>query len=193
CPQCQTEKKINLPTQLVKESSHLVTVSIPRNFMCTHGFQAFIDKNFNIRGYHKADFGIDEMEIYETGKKELNLIINYKLSLIIKNLIENLERAIRDSEVQGGALITQNRKVLYLSLPDEIFLDVKKQLEFQRDRLKRNIKKVIFVLEGGSKLFIDTINIENITLFICVSFASNIEIVQANDRLKKIINYFHKL
>ncbi|MFW5895187.1 MAG: hypothetical protein ACOCT9_00435, partial [archaeon] len=95
--------------------------------------------------------------------------------------------------VQGGALITQNRKVLYLSLPDEIFLDVKKQLEFQRDRLKRNIKKVIFVLEGGSKLFIDTINLENITLFICISFASNIEIVQANDRLKKIINYFHKL
>ncbi|MFO8018505.1 MAG: hypothetical protein R6U96_07705 [Promethearchaeia archaeon] len=191
CPQCQASKVINLPTQLVKETSHLVTVSIPRSFICEHGFQAFVDKNFRIRGYQKNDFEIDNMEIYETDKKELNFVIDYKLSLIIKKIIENLEQAITLSEILGGALTTKSRKVLYLSLPHEIFGDVKKQLEFQREDLNGNITKNLFELDDGRKIFIDTLRINSSILFVSVLFSSKITIPQGNKFFEKIIDYLN--
>lgn len=190
CPQCNANRKVKLPERLIKESAHLVTISIPRNYMCPHGFQAFIDKNFKIRGYQRADFEIQEMEIYETGKsmKKVNLVINYQVSLIIKRIIENMERAVGFSEILGGALITESRKVLYLSLPDEIFLDVLRQLEFQSEKFQENIIKSILVLENGCKLCIEQRKMENIILIIVVLFSSETTLIEANNYLTDIVN-----
>ena len=34
----------------------LTTISIPKDTVCKHHFQAFVDKQFRIRGYQKVDF-----------------------------------------------------------------------------------------------------------------------------------------
>jgi hypothetical protein len=34
----------------------LTTISLPKGLVCDHHFQAFVDKNFVVRGYQKVDF-----------------------------------------------------------------------------------------------------------------------------------------
>ncbi len=59
CPTCQKAKKIYLPRNILKKNG-LTTISIPKDSVCIHHFQAFIDKNLNVRGYQKVDFELLE-------------------------------------------------------------------------------------------------------------------------------------
>ncbi|MFX1275079.1 MAG: hypothetical protein ACFFBP_18620 [Promethearchaeota archaeon] len=54
CPICQQKKLIHVPQNMLKKDG-LTTISIPREVVCNHHFQIFIDKNFKIRGYQKVD------------------------------------------------------------------------------------------------------------------------------------------
>jgi hypothetical protein len=56
CPICKTKKELRFPKSVVDENKNLTTISIPKGLICAHHFQAFIDKNYNIRGYQKVDF-----------------------------------------------------------------------------------------------------------------------------------------
>jgi hypothetical protein len=56
CPICKTQKELRFPKSVVDENKNLITISIPKGLICAHHFQAFIDKNYNIRGYQKVDF-----------------------------------------------------------------------------------------------------------------------------------------
>ncbi|TFG02193.1 MAG: hypothetical protein EU539_13305 [Promethearchaeota archaeon] len=56
CPICKTEKKLNIPKTIINQAKQLTTISIQKGLVCDHHFQAFIDKNFKIRGYQKIDF-----------------------------------------------------------------------------------------------------------------------------------------
>lgn len=59
CPTCKNSKEIAIPQC---ESTHLVTVSIPKGMVCEHHFQVFIDKNYVIRGYQKVDIDLKNDE-----------------------------------------------------------------------------------------------------------------------------------
>lgn len=56
CPICKTKKSLEFPKSIVNKNSGLSTISIHRGLVCNHAFQAFIDKNYMIRGYQKVDF-----------------------------------------------------------------------------------------------------------------------------------------
>jgi hypothetical protein len=58
CPVCKVKKSLKLPKSVINEARQLTTVSIPRGLVCDHHFQAFVDKNFIVRGYQKVDFEI---------------------------------------------------------------------------------------------------------------------------------------
>ena len=58
CPICKKSKKIFIPKSIVNESKQLTAVSIAPNIVCEHHFQAFIDKNYVVRGYQKVDYHI---------------------------------------------------------------------------------------------------------------------------------------
>ena len=51
CPNCKNKKRLNIPGKIINESKQLTTISIPSGLNCEHSFQAFIDKNYKIRGY----------------------------------------------------------------------------------------------------------------------------------------------
>ena len=59
CPICKAEKELAISTEILKKSKTMTTISIQRNEICEHHFQAFIDKNFIVRGYQKVDFEIE--------------------------------------------------------------------------------------------------------------------------------------
>jgi hypothetical protein len=62
CPVCKEHKELEIPKSVVEEKKNLTTVSIPRGMICEHQFQAFIDKQFKVRGYQRVDFEFDRPE-----------------------------------------------------------------------------------------------------------------------------------
>ena len=77
CPICKTRRQINIPEDVINEAKQLTSISISKDIVCTHHFQAFVDKNFIVRGYQKVDYHIDEalkeieeaMELYRENSK----------------------------------------------------------------------------------------------------------------------------
>ncbi len=55
---------------MINKARHLTTISLPKGLVCDHHFQAFIDKNFAVRGYQKVDF---EFENKEDQKKQADI------------------------------------------------------------------------------------------------------------------------
>lgn len=56
CPICSESKKLEFPKSICESTDNLTTISIPKGLICNHSFQAFVDKNYKIRGYQKVDY-----------------------------------------------------------------------------------------------------------------------------------------
>ena len=56
CPICKSSKVLKFPKSVINKARHLTTISLPKGLICDHHFQAFLDKNFAVRGYQKVDF-----------------------------------------------------------------------------------------------------------------------------------------
>jgi len=67
CPVCKSENGLPFPKSIVKKANGLTTMSIARGLVCDHQFQAFVDKNFMVRGYQRVDF---EFEKVKTEQKQ---------------------------------------------------------------------------------------------------------------------------
>ncbi|MFX1257359.1 MAG: hypothetical protein ACFFAN_05850 [Promethearchaeota archaeon] len=63
CPVCKCDKEITMPKSIVNRAEQLTTISIPKGLICKHHFQAFVDKQFNVRGYQKVDFELTSKKI----------------------------------------------------------------------------------------------------------------------------------
>ena len=71
CPKCKSENTLKVPQKIINETKQLTTVSIPADLICEHSFQAFIDKNFIVRGYQQVDFEFSNIEFYESSAENL--------------------------------------------------------------------------------------------------------------------------
>ncbi|MHA2182757.1 MAG: hypothetical protein ACXAAH_15160 [Promethearchaeota archaeon] len=67
CPVCKAKKSLKSPRSIVDKAKGLTTMSIAKGLVCEHQFQAFVDKNFIVRGYQRVDF---EFEKTKTEKKQ---------------------------------------------------------------------------------------------------------------------------
>lgn len=189
CPRCHMKKLIYVPRKIIEESLHLITVSIPADHVCEHGFQVFIDKHCEIRGYQNTDFELSDVEIFETGSKAYDGIITHKLSLIIRNALSFLQKSQAERRILGGTLFLEQGNVLYYSLPDEIFLSIMKQFESQKDIEKINLNKFILVLEDHRKIFTEYIYAEGTTLIMAVLYPANLELNQCNNNQDRALDY----
>ena len=70
CPICKARKVLKFPKSVISKARHLTTISLPKGLICDHHFQAFLDKNFAVRGYQKVDF---EFENKEDQKKHADI------------------------------------------------------------------------------------------------------------------------
>ena len=59
CPVCKSSKVLKISKSVIKQANNLTSVSIPSGLICKHSFQAFVDKQFKVRGYQKVDFEFD--------------------------------------------------------------------------------------------------------------------------------------
>ncbi|MFX1419809.1 MAG: hypothetical protein ACFE9N_12900 [Promethearchaeota archaeon] len=193
CPKCNAAKLVQVPKKIVKNSKTLLTISVPSNYVCEHGFQAYIDKWFCVRGYQNADLDLKSLEIYETGSKSIDDIVTYAISLVIKKIINNLRKDEEDGVILGGCLFNQKGNVLYVSLPDEIFLNMVQQFEVQKMNQEIKLKKMVIELENNQKIFFEFLKVEDLTLTIIILFPSVVNISNAeaylNDFKKSVMLY----
>jgi hypothetical protein len=66
CPVCKVNKELKFPKSVIKEARQLTTISLPKGLLCDHHFQAFIDKNFIVRGYQKVDFEFENKKFVDS-------------------------------------------------------------------------------------------------------------------------------
>jgi hypothetical protein len=192
CPRCKSEKTLQIPKKIASVSEHLITISIPAGFVCKHSFQVFMDKNFHVRAYQNADFEISNIEYYENRPRTEEDLVTYTSSILMKNIIIILREALISKVILGGALFKINGKVIYSSLPDNIFLDMMKQFEIKKEENDQEIKlkKIIFVLNDNKKVFSEYITIKQMELILILFFSSEITLNDGESYLRKIVRNF---
>ncbi|MFX0080514.1 MAG: hypothetical protein ACFE94_02065 [Candidatus Hodarchaeota archaeon] len=65
CPVCKSEKVLYFPKSVITQSKGLSTMSIASGLVCEHQFQAFVDKNYVVRGYQRVDFEFEKIKVEE--------------------------------------------------------------------------------------------------------------------------------
>jgi len=98
CPVCKSKKSLKVPNSVIAEAKQLTTMSIARGLVCDHQFQAFVDKNLQVRGYQRVDFEIEN---------HLNQINNSNHSEYRQDDIELFENLI----LEGNYLEYKPKKI----------------------------------------------------------------------------------
>ena len=149
CPICKSKKQVNIPKAIISEAKQLTSISISKEVVCKHHFQAFIDKNFMVRGYQKVDYQLEKPleNIHEEDDDELfsNLILE-------KNYVEYKPKNAfnRSLEKQGNRVKLTNSHRKMMSLEDiyEEFWEFISEdnlefIELIRKDPKRNLSRVV--------------------------------------------------
>jgi len=91
CPICKTKDVIGIPKRELNNKFNLTTISIHKGFICPHHFQIFMDKSFQIRGYQKVDFELNQENstILRNGVKAFNQNKNENSNLFEKLIIDD--------------------------------------------------------------------------------------------------------
>ena len=88
CPVCKSEIQLDIPESIINQAKRLTSVSIQKGMLCNHHFQAFIDKNFKVRGYQKVDFEVspENSEPHSTQERKIKAV-KQKDDELFNNLI----------------------------------------------------------------------------------------------------------
>ncbi|MFW9771769.1 MAG: hypothetical protein ACFFEO_06335 [Candidatus Thorarchaeota archaeon] len=147
CPVCKLKKDLRFPKSVINQAKQLTTISIPKDLICEHHFQAFVDKNFVVRGYQKVDFEYEvkfKNSLPNSNGREFSEYIvieeNYLASKPKDNQII-IERKIRDN-FENQSKLKMNREDIYNEFWD--FIDEKNK-DFQdfikSDKRRSNLEK----------------------------------------------------
>ncbi len=179
CPKCKTQRKLKVPTKIINQSKQLTTVSIPVDLCCEHSFQAFIDKNFKVRGYQQVDFEFSSVEFLEK-EEEKDTIPEFQ------NIINILRRSVGDKDILGSAILAVNGKVLYSSLPQKTFSSVIKEFEVRAKKNLISVKKMFLELENNQTVCSEYMEIDTIKFILILIFSPHIKLGMGNLLLKEL-------
>lgn len=114
CPVCKTEKELLIDKSVINQAKQLTTISIPKNKICQHHFQAFVDKNFKVRGYQKVDFTFDSDSIEDKNiflynfKRDNNEL--FKNLVVKRNFIEYYPDNVKNYERESQNKYNRQKK-----------------------------------------------------------------------------------
>ena len=204
CPSCNNRKKLMVPGKIINQSKQLTTVSIPLDLVCEHSFQAFIDKNFKVRGYQLVDFEFSKMEFYEGG---LNSAIevgdndkwgaedddNFSAMPIFQDIINILRNCVDDKEILGTAILKFDGKVVYSSLPNTTLAHTIKEFEIRNSKELISVKKMFLELENSQKVCSEYLKIGDIKFILVLMVSSKVKLGMGNLFLRELVKRIIKL
>ncbi|MFW9898868.1 MAG: hypothetical protein ACFFDO_06375 [Candidatus Thorarchaeota archaeon] len=200
CPECKNSNKITIPVKVINQSKQLTTVSIPSGLVCEHGFQAFVDKNFKIRGYQKVDYTLSQMEFLEGGNENLEGVEKKTeqesiLSSIplFQDIINLLRSSLDDKDILGAGLFTIQGRVLYSSLPQNTLFNTIRELEVRDEKKLTGVKRLFLQLENDQKVCSQYMEIYDTKFILVLFFSSLLKLGMGNMILRKLAQKIEKL
>ena len=187
CPKCKNKKELTIPIKIVNQSKQLTTVSIPTNLCCEHSFQAFVDKNFKIRGYQLVDFAFISVEYLDEEEEEYVKIPGFE------KIINLIRQTVDDKDIMGGAILTIDGKVLYSSLPYKTFSTTIKEFEVRANKNLIKVKKMFLELENGQKICSSYMELNQINFILVLIFSDHIKLGMGNLILKDLTDKIREL
>ena len=127
CPLCKSSKVLKFPKSVINKARHLTTISLPKGLICDHHFQAFLDKNFAVRGYQKVDF---EFESKKNQKEQADI---HLLGGSDNKLFDRL--VLEGNYVEYRPIVKDNTNVMKKS-------NEKKKSEPKKNERKRSLKEI---------------------------------------------------
>ncbi|MFX0006165.1 MAG: hypothetical protein ACFFA7_15925 [Promethearchaeota archaeon] len=197
CPTCKSKKELRIPTKIINQAKHLTTVSIPSGPVCKHGFQAFVDKNFKVRGYQIVDFEFSHMEFFES--TEVNEAEpdhpTTKLSSmpLFQEIIKLLRGFVDDKEILGSGMFTTDGHILYSSLPSNTLFSIMKEFEVRTEKKLSNLKKMYLELENNQKICAFYIEIQEMRFALVLFFSRIVKLGMGNLYLNDLVKEIRKL
>lgn len=189
CPQCSTNKNLKIPKKVIDQSKQLTTISIPSKLCCEHSFQAFVDKNFIVRGYQKVDFEFTHMEFYESSDETYDTE-DFTSLPIFQHIIKLLRDCVDDKEILGSGIFTIEGRVLYSSLPQTTLFNTIREFEVRNEKNLISVKRMFLELENSEKFISTIISFNEIKFNLVLMFAFRVKFGLGNllmrDLLKKI-------
>lgn len=180
CPKCQNKKKLNTPTKIINQSKQLTTVSIPPRLCCEHGFQAFVDKNFKVRGYQQVDFAFSSLEFLDEGEEKQAELPYFE------NIVNILRETTEDKDILGGAILTIDGKVLYSSIPTTTFSSTIKEFEVRAKKNLIKVNKMYLELKNEEKICSYNMEIDEVKFNLILIFSNKTKLGMANLLLKEV-------
>ncbi|MBN1801047.1 MAG: hypothetical protein JW891_06030 [Candidatus Lokiarchaeota archaeon] len=189
CPKCQKRKKLQIPVKIINKSKQLTTVSIPAEICCEHGFQAFIDKNFKVRGYQQVDFDFSKLEYLEKEGQPDEEISE------LEEIIKVLRNCVDDNDVLGSALFNIEGKVLYSSLSTDTLFNTIREFETRKEEQLAKINRIYLVLENRQMVCSKFFDIQDKEFILTVILSEKVKIGMGNLILrnleKELLNLIH--
>lgn len=198
CPSCKSQKNLNIPTKIINQAKQLTTVSIPSGAVCEHGFQAFVDKNFAVRGYQKVDFEFYKMEFYEGGfdsseAETENTTASLSSKPLFQEIIKLLRGFVDDKEILGSGIFTIDGNVLYSSLPSNTLFSIIREFEARSSQKLSSLKKMYLELENNQKLCSNYIEIQDMRFALVLFFSELVKLGMGNLYLNDLVKKIKKL
>ncbi len=189
CPKCQKKKKLQIPVKIINNSKQLTTVSIPTEICCEHGFQAFIDKNFKVRGYQQVDFDFSKVEYLEKEEQQGEELPE------LEDIVNILRKSVDDKEVLGSALFNIEGKVLYSSLSTDTLFNTIREFEARKEERLVEINRIYLVLENRQMVCSKFFEIRNKEFILTLILSESVKIGMGNlivrNLEKELLNLIH--
>jgi hypothetical protein len=200
CPRCKVNKKLKIPAKVINQSKQLTTISIPSDLCCKHTFQAFVDKNFIVRGYQNVDLAFSKMEIFEssrTGLEEKGAPVDGVEDLaslpIFQNILQLLRDCVDDKEVLGSGIFTIEGRVLYSSLPSNTLFNTIREFEVRSERNLVSVKKMYLELENSEKFISNFMEINGMKFNLVLMFSFRVKFGMGNLHLRDLLRKVERL
>ncbi len=192
CPECKTQKSLQVPSKIINQSQHITTITIPTGLVCEHHFQAFVDKACAIRGYQLGDFEFSKIEYIESreidGIQEENDDISEFTSLLLfQDIINLLRDSVDDREILGCAIFTTDGKVIYSSIPHNTLLNTIKEFEVRKEKKLHSIIKMLLELKNHQKVCSEYIEIHDREFILVILFSHIVNFAIGNMFLRNIV------
>lgn len=199
CPKCSNNKKLKIPIKVIHQSKQLTTISIPSNLCCEHSFQAFVDKNFIVRGYQTVDFEFSHMEFYESGDSAIEKENSddhestFTSLPIFQQIIQLLRDSVDDKEILGSGIFTQSGRVLYSSLPQTTLFNTIREFEVRSEKNLISVNKMYLELDNSEKFISKVINFNGIIFNLVLMFAFRVKFGMGNLYLRDLLKNIEKI
>jgi len=200
CPKCKSKKELKIPIKVINQSKQLTTISIPSELCCEHSFQAFVDKNFAVRGYQSVDFEFSKIEIFESSDSSLedkdgggDRAKDITSLPIFQDILQILRDCVDDKEILGSGIFSIEGKVLYSSLPQTTLFNTIREFEVRSERNLVSVKQMYLELENNEKFISKFMQISGMKINLVLMFSFRVKFGMGNLHLRDLLKRIKKL